>query len=117
MVIPIRDNAPTYDYPIMNLSIIGVCILVWLWQLSHPAGLEAAIGLIGEVPSAILAGENIPGTNLPRWAGMITHIFGHANWGHILGNMYFLWLFGDNIEWAVIPIRPQVPCFRACVPW
>lgn len=101
MVIPLRDNAPTYDFPIMNLSIIGVCILVWFWQLAHPAGLEAAIGLLGEVPAKIYAGENIPGTNFPRWIGMFTAVFGHANWGHILGNMYFLWLFGDNIEWVM----------------
>lgn len=100
MFIPLRDNAPTYEWPWVNLGLIATCLLVFAWQVTYPGGLHLSIETWGEVPTRILAGENVPGTNMPAWVTLFTSMWMHAGPGHLLGNMYALWLFGDNIEWA-----------------
>lgn len=101
MVIPLRDNAPTYDVPWINLGLIGTCILFFIWQLNYPEGFEASLYLLGEIPARILAGEPVPGTSIPSWITMFTAMFLHGDYGHIIGNMYILWLLGDNVEWVM----------------
>ena len=101
MALPLRDNAPGYEVPVVNLSIILICILVFLIQCIYPGGLEASREVWGEVPTRILAGANVPGTNIPAWFTMFTNMWMHADLGHIFGNMYALWLFGDNVEWVM----------------
>jgi len=101
MVLPLRDNAPSYEVPWVNLGLILTCVVVFLWQLTYTGGFEQSLLDWGEVPVRIRAGEMVPGTSVPSWATMFTSMFMHGDLGHILGNMYALWLFGDNIEWIL----------------
>lgn len=101
MILPIRDNAPTYEFPAANVSLIVICLLVFVWQLTYPGGLVASREAWGEVPTRILAGGTVPGTSVPAWVTMFTSMWMHADFGHIFGNMYALWLFGDNVEWIM----------------
>ena len=101
MILPLRDNAPGYEVPMVNLSIILACILVFIVQCIYPGGLEASREAWGEVPTRILSGDTVPGTNIPAWITMFTSMWMHADFGHIFGNMYALWLFGDNVEWVM----------------
>jgi len=101
MVFPLRDNAPSYAVPVVNLLLILANIVVFLIQLFSPLGFEGFVDTWGEVPRRILAGENVPGTAIPAWVTLFTAMFMHADFWHIFGNMYALWLFGDNVEWLL----------------
>jgi membrane associated rhomboid family serine protease len=102
---PLRDNAPTYDVPWVTLALIVANVAVFLWQLSYPGGIAASLQVWGEVPARILAGGLVPGTAVPAGWTVITAMFMHANVGHLLGNLYALWLFGDNVEWVMGRLR------------
>src|SRR3984893_10776724 len=98
---PIRDDQPRYSTPYVNGFLIALNILVYLFQSSlDPRGYELFARAFGVVPShlaAFLAGS-------PKYSlGAIivpffTSMFLHAGWMHVLGNMWFLYIFGDNIE-------------------
>ncbi len=98
-MIPIRDINPSRTFPVVNISIIVICSLVWLyeWKLSGKViitlegpinAMEVFIRQFGLVPIQVL---QQPYT-------LLTHMFLHGSWFHIIGNMWFLWVFGDNVE-------------------
>jgi membrane associated rhomboid family serine protease len=98
---PIRDDQPRYSTPYVNSFLIVLNILVYLFQsLLDPRSYELFARQFGVVPShlaAFLAGS----PKYPLAAVVIpffTSMFLHAGWMHVLGNMWFLYIFGDNIE-------------------
>jgi membrane associated rhomboid family serine protease len=98
---PIRDDQPRYSTPYVNIFLIALNILVYLFQASlDPQGYELFARQFGVVPShlaAFLAGS----PRYPLGAIVIpffTSMFLHAGWMHVLGNMWFLYIFGDNVE-------------------
>jgi membrane associated rhomboid family serine protease len=103
-MIPIRDDTPRFSTPFVTYFIIALNTLVFLFELSvSEQGRGALNGLIyhfGVVPlrfDHILAAwpaSSLTGLFLP----ILTSMFLHASWLHLIGNMWFLWIFGDNIE-------------------
>ena len=90
-MLPIGDENPTRLTPIVNWSIIAACILVFLWQTSGGSNFfNYTLFYYGVVPSRVAYGEGL--------YTFITSTFLHGSWLHLLGNMLFLWIFGDNIE-------------------
>jgi len=91
-VIPIGDeNAGTIIKPFVNWTLIGLCILVFIYELTlPPPALEALFFEYGAVPAAI--------TQLQNLHSLLTSMFLHGGWWHLIGNMLFLLIFGDNIE-------------------
>ncbi|MEJ7620631.1 MAG: rhomboid family intramembrane serine protease [Aquificaceae bacterium] len=88
-MIPIRDLNPHRSFPVVNLSIILICSLVWLYEVSlSEKELNLFIYHYGLVPANLLE----------RPQTLLTHMFLHGSWLHIIGNMWFLWVFGDNVE-------------------
>lgn len=91
-MIPLKDVNPSRSFPVVNLTIIVLCSLIWLyeWNLirQDPKLFELFLRQWGLVPAEL--GEK-PYT-------LLTHMFLHGSWGHIIGNMWFLWVFGDNVE-------------------
>ena len=116
---PIRDENPTVRAPIATISIIGLNIIVWLFiegggsilPLINSFCLYSLIpgDLLGIVP----AGTTIPlienvGCVLDGKGSvltLITHAFLHGSWFHIISNLWFLWIFGDNVEDAMGAVR------------
>jgi membrane associated rhomboid family serine protease len=114
--LPLRDDNPTERTPVVTILIIAANVLFWLYQLSLAA--QSKFGLLetscdfGLVPSFLLHGVS-KGTlqvsrygiecqqNVPYPWTLLTSMFTHGGWMHIIGNMWFLWIFGDNIEDAV----------------
>jgi membrane associated rhomboid family serine protease len=95
-MIPIRDDTPRYSTPFVNYFLIGLNLLIFLYKETHPAfvyqfGLIPAF-VTGVVPPNSFGHET--GAVLP----IFTSMFLHANWLHLIGNMWVLWIFGDNIE-------------------
>jgi len=99
-MIPLRDMTPRRSAPVMTLVLIVINVIVFLHQVSlPPAQAEAFVRIYGLVPAKIqlaLAGQHysLAGALMP----LFTCMFLHGGWLHIIGNMWFLWIFGGNVE-------------------
>ncbi len=105
-MIPINDEEPggRRIMPINTLLII-INVLVFLYELALGPQLDAFIQNFGAVPKEILTGVDVPPAGpFPLWITLITSTFIHAGWLHIIGNMIYLFVFGDDIEEAFGPI-------------
>lgn len=102
-MIPITDANPTRRFPIINLSLIVINIIAFMVELSMPTRtLERFISTWGVIPNHIFLAVANPFTTSPLvWLTLITSQFLHGGWAHIIGNLLFLWVFGDNIEDAL----------------
>lgn len=106
MFIPLYDSNPTHRIPFqyVSVAIIGICILAFLWQqtLAGDAGAKAIYGL-GAIPAVIFGIKELPPdlALIPDYLTLITSMFLHGGWMHLIGNMVFLWVLGDNVEDAM----------------
>jgi membrane associated rhomboid family serine protease len=105
-VLPLRDNVPTRSTPYVTVGLIVACFLVWFWELSQP-GVDVHVFRDGFYPCSVHGPCTLPpGFHaLPGYEGVFTGMFMHASWEHILGNMLFLWIFGNNVEDAMGSFR------------
>jgi membrane associated rhomboid family serine protease len=94
-MIPLRDNIASEKIPFVNYTFIAINVVVFFYELMLGAGLDTFFYQFGVVPAYVTAGIYGPRYEvLP----LITSMFLHGGWMHIIGNMLFLWIFGDNIE-------------------
>lgn len=107
-MLPLKDNVPTRSTPIVTIGLIAANLLVWFWELSGP-GVEYHVLKNGYYPCALEGPCHVPAPipihPLPWYEGAFSSMFMHASWQHILGNMLFLWIFGNNIEDALGKVR------------
>ena len=86
-MIPLRDVIPSRTVPFITITIIVINALAWFVELGQgPSELNRFLYLYGLVPGDF------------RAATLVTSMFLHGSWSHILGNMLYLWIFGDNVE-------------------
>lgn len=86
-MIPLRDTQPSYSAPVVTIVIIVVNALVFLFEVSlDPYSRNYFIAHYGLVPDRFQAQD------------VITSMFLHGGWLHLIGNMWFLWIYGDNVE-------------------
>ncbi len=100
-MIPLKDNNPITIVPVVNWTVMGLCIVVFLWQLGlGPRGNQEAIYALGVIPAVLLEGAQLPPeiALVPPEATIYTSMFMHGGWLHLIGNMLYLWIFGDNVE-------------------
>ncbi len=100
-MLPLRDDQPRYNTPWVNSFLIGLNLVIFFFEFTlDPRSLELLIRQFGVVPShlaAFLAGSPrypLPAIVLP----FFTSMFLHGSWLHVLGNMLYLYIFGDNVE-------------------
>ncbi|GIK41853.1 MAG: rhomboid family intramembrane serine protease [Chloroflexota bacterium] len=94
-MLPLRDMNPTRRFPILTYLLLLINVLVFLWELSlSPAALDAALTDLSVVPANV--SRNL--LSLETILDVIRSMFFHAGWGHLLSNMLYLYLFGDNVE-------------------
>ena len=100
-MLPLRDNVPTRRFPVVTVAIIAINFGVWiLYQLPQ---LDRSILDSGYFPCEPVHDCIAPGN--PWWLDAFTAMFMHGGWEHILGNMLFLWIFGNNVEDALGKVR------------
>jgi membrane associated rhomboid family serine protease len=98
---PISDDNPSHIRPIVTYVVIGICVIVFLWQLSLGAKEgEAVIYQLGMIPARLFGYKDLNPdlASVPAWATVVTSMFMHGGFMHLGGNMLFLWIFGDNVE-------------------
>jgi membrane associated rhomboid family serine protease len=103
-MIPLRDDNPSGTPPIVTIAFIVLCVLVFLWQLSFGAeGGQRIVYALGVVPAVLLGQGQLPPdlSLVSPWMTIFTSMFMHGGWMHLIGNMLYLWIFGDNVEDAM----------------
>ncbi len=121
-MIPLRDNIPSRHRPVVNYLILAVCLAVFLAQQFSSDGGTGIVDRFGMIPARISDPDlvvvvqqpvvvptdrgpridrverKVAPAAIPTWATIVTCTFLHAGWMHFLGNMWFLYVFGDNVE-------------------
>jgi len=106
-MIPLHDDNPTRIVPIFTIGLIVLCVLTFLWQLSFGTAMQNVVYSLGATPAILFGHYDLPAemVRVPDWMTAITSMFLHGGWMHLLGNMLYLWIFGNNIEDAMGHIR------------
>jgi membrane associated rhomboid family serine protease len=96
--VPLYDDNPTVREPVVTYFLIGLCVGAFLWQLGQN-GRTILCGY-GMIPAELFGLWRPPRVcqTVPGWAKIATSMFLHGGWFHLIGNMLFLWIFGNNIE-------------------
>jgi membrane associated rhomboid family serine protease len=100
MALPLRDNVPTRTFPVVTVTLIAINAAVWLfYQLPN---LDRSVQDLAFHPCEV-NGSCPAGFHGDKgwWLTALTSMFMHGSWLHILGNMLFLWIFGNNVEDAM----------------
>lgn len=98
-MIPLRDSNPSATVPIVTIVLIIINSIVWLYEVSLGPATDRFIIEYGLTPFRFLhyyrySGGLVDNALVP----LFSSIFMHAGWIHVIGNMWFLWIFGDNVE-------------------
>jgi membrane associated rhomboid family serine protease len=104
-VLPLKDNIPTRHFPILTVGLILANLAVWIFyeNAGSGRGFEPAINELAYHPCEV---ENTCRQVGEDWhVTMFSSMFMHGSWDHLLGNMLFLWIFGNNIEDTVGRVR------------
>jgi membrane associated rhomboid family serine protease len=106
MFIPLRDENPTRRFPAITISLIALNIGLFLFQALSPQGLAHYVQRMGVIPYEISHLESLAeGVRLAPPLTLFAAMFLHGSLFHLLGNMLFLWIFGNNVEDFLGPIR------------
>ena len=106
-MIPLRDTVPSERFPAVTIGLFVVNAFVFVYELSNTRGLDAVFYQWGIVPCTFTSTcpprIRIPGGFLllpqhPPYLTILSSMFLHGGWMHIIGNMWSLWIFGDNVE-------------------
>jgi len=98
-VFPLKDNIPSRTLPWVNYGLIIINSLVFLYEVSLGPQLQQFIQTWGVIPAHYFhLAETQPHNYIARFLPIFTSMFLHGGWFHIIGNMWFLYIFGDNVE-------------------
>ncbi len=102
-MLPLRDANPTQRTPLVTLGLVVACFVGFAWELGlmasgGEAALEAFLSKWGVVPAELTAAWASGAYVSQETATLITSQFLHGGWFHLLGNMLYLWIFGNNVE-------------------
>ena len=92
-MIPIRDEIKTKRIPFVNYTLIAINIIVFLIMVLNPAKIDSIV-----MGNALIPTDVTQGFKMSVLKNFITAMFMHAGWMHLISNMLYLWIFGDNIE-------------------
>jgi membrane associated rhomboid family serine protease len=100
-MIPLRDTIPSRRFPVVNVTIIVLNVLVFLFESIQPTSVQnQMVWRWGLVPTRFWAGVSLEG-----WLPLFASMFMHGGWWHLISNMLALYIFGDNIEDRIGPVR------------
>lgn len=98
-MIPLRDRNPSGTFPFVTVGIILINVLIFSIELSLGSQLDSFLFQFGIVPVKVAYSGDIPGsTFVNTYFPFLSYMFLHGGFIHLIGNMWYLWIFGDNIE-------------------
>ncbi len=98
-MIPLRDTIRARRFPVVTVAIIVVNLMVFLFSITlSPGELQRFVTAFGIVPALQIQMFFEAPLALDTWIPVVTSMFLHGGWFHVLGNMLYLWVFGDNVE-------------------
>ncbi len=109
-MIPLHDDNPTTKAPVVTWALIAICTVVFVMQGSGREQLDALTAHFAMVPARVSGaldvvlplgygrGIRLPAAAVPEYATLLTCTFLHGSWLHLIGNMWILYVFGDNVE-------------------
>jgi len=97
-MIPIRDTIPSRTYPVVTIGLIAINSAIFLYELSLGSRLSGFVATFGLVPARYFHLGEIGTSPISRFLPFFTSMFLHGGWFHVIGNMWYLWIFGDNVE-------------------
>ncbi|SNR86201.1 rhomboid family intramembrane serine protease [Desulfurobacterium atlanticum] len=98
-MIPLKDLNKSRTVPVVTTYIIVICVIIFLFELSMGRNVVYLFHAFGVIPYEIVRGVDIPPPDpLTPYGNLISHQYLHGGFFHIIGNMLFLWIFGDNVE-------------------
>ncbi|MFK7886819.1 MAG: rhomboid family intramembrane serine protease [Gammaproteobacteria bacterium] len=113
---PYRDENPQIRVPVVTYTLLALNVAAWVFLQGYGSGatLIQSICQFGLIPADLLGPLDV--SNLPEkmtcridgqsdWSTVVTSMFMHGGWMHLIGNMWFLWIFGDNVEDAMGRVR------------
>src|SRR6266516_4241778 len=105
-MLPLKDNVPTRTFPAVTVGIIAVNVIVWIWEFTGTS-VETDVIHYGYYPCKIDAPCVGPAlqAQIPWFEEAFSSMFMHGGWEHIIFNMLFLWIFGNNVEDALGRVR------------
>jgi membrane associated rhomboid family serine protease len=95
---PLRDSVPSSRPPVMNVLLIAACAVAFVFELSLGPNLERFLREFAFVPARLFHPEVFDANLLFNAKSALLSMFLHGGWLHLIGNMWFLWVFGDNVE-------------------
>lgn len=113
-MIPYKDENPTHHIPYVTYGIIVLNVLAWmtLQGMGSQPALSESVCSYGAIPGALLGSAHFAESGAlvcpqlqQSWLNALTSMFMHGGWMHLIGNMWFLWIFADNIEDALRPAK------------
>ena len=113
MIFPIRDENPQINTPYVTYALIALNVLAWLGLqgLGAEPILSNSICQFGLIPADLTSKEFVNSMPVcaidgnPDWYTLISSVFMHGGWMHLIGNMWFLWIFGNNVEDSMGSVR------------
>jgi membrane associated rhomboid family serine protease len=99
MFLPYRDENPTRRFAAVTFLLIAANVLFFIYQVTGPAGPAESASQYGLIPSELSGGRNLPDSGwISPYLSLLTYMFCHGSVSHLLFNMLFLWIFGNNVE-------------------
>ncbi|KPK71566.1 hypothetical protein AMJ82_00295 [candidate division TA06 bacterium SM23_40] len=98
-MIPIRDNVPSRRLPVITIGLLVVNVVIFLYEIALGPGVEGMLMRFGTIPYEVVHRVDLPPPTVrPIYLTLFTSMFLHGSYSHIIGNMLYLWIFGDNVE-------------------
>ena len=107
-MIPLKDDNPTYSKPVITYAILGICVLVFILQISSASYQSGKLFYsYGLIPAVLTGYKQLPAeiAMIAPELTLITSMFMHGGFMHLIGNMLYLWIFADNIEDELGPVK------------
>ena len=107
-MIPLKDDNPTYSKPVITYAILGICVLVFILQISSASYQSGKLFYsYGLIPAVLTGHKQLPAeiAMITPELTLITSMFMHGGFMHLIGNMLYLWIFADNIEDELGPVK------------
>ena len=97
-MIPLRDDNPSQRLPVVTYALIAANVAAFLYEQSLGPGMRPLFVQWGVVPYRVVASLVGDGSLTAQMTTVFTSLFLHAGWLHLIGNLWYLWIFGDNVE-------------------